>query len=639
MQNQPEFLHDLTVEFLRQHYPFDLLAESELQSLAQAGALDFFPKDTAILTEGGEPSQFLYVIQKGSVRISVRSESADEIIIDMRSEGEHFGLTSMMRGTTTQMNVTAIEDTIAYLFPKPFVAQLMRNNVAFAEAILQASAQRYLEKALREIRYGDVRVSGERMLFTLPVRALLNRPLVSCAPTTSIRQVAAMMRDERISSIIVTDAHGKGIGIVTDRDMRTKVVAEGGDPQQPISTIMVSPVITIDQDDLAFEALLRMLNSGIHHLLVVEQGKSVGVVTSSDLMLLQGQSPLLVAKGVNQQNSVADLAVALQRANQIVPLMFKEGAHPSSIARVIAEINDRVTLKLLSLAECEFGAPPLPYCWIVLGSEGRKEQTFKTDQDNALIYANPADDAQAQAAHAYFARFAEWMGDALEHCGYPRCPGNYMARNPQWCQPLRVWEKYFAAWIDTPEPAQMLYTTIFFDMRAIGPATELVETLIADVLRRARGQNIFLAHLARVAVGHTPPLGYFRHFVLEKSGPFKNTFNLKERGSGPIVEIARLFALEHGIRETNTIERLHGLADVGAMPREQAEELEHTYEFLMLLRLRHQMEQVNDQGKPDNFLNPNALTAMDRTTLREAFHSIARAQTEIAERFMLARLG
>ncbi|MBI5649618.1 MAG: cyclic nucleotide-binding/CBS domain-containing protein [Chloroflexi bacterium] len=639
MQNQPAILQDLTVDFLRQHYPFDLLATPELQTLAQSCSLEFFPKDTPILAQGGNPAQSLFVIQKGSVRMSVLSENDEEIIIDMRSEGEHFGLTSMMRGTVTQMNVAAVEDTICYLFPKPLVAQMMRGNVEFAEAILQASAQRYLEKALTEIRQGDVRPSGERMLFTLPVRALLNRELVSCAGDCTIQQVAIKMRDLRISSMVIVDAHGVGIGIVTDRDLRSRVIAEGMDALTPVAAIMVSPVISIDQDDLAFEALLKMLNMGIHHLLVVEQGKAVGVITSTDLMLLQGQSPLLVAKGVNQQNSVEDLSVSLQRANQIIPLMFKEGAHPSSIGRVIAEINDRVTQKLLTLAEREFGAPPLPYCWIVLGSEGRKEQTFKTDQDNALIYADPADDAQAQAAREYFARFAEWMGDALEKCGYPRCPGDYMARNPKWCQPARVWHNYFIRWISEPEPQQALYTTIFFDLRAVGPATELAIALQDDVFRRAKGQNIFLAHLARVAIGHTPPLGFFRNFVIEKSGPHKHTFNLKERGSGPIVDLVRVTALEHGIRETNTIERLHALADTGAMPREQAEELEHTYEFLMLMRLRHQMDLVSRNDKPDNFLNPDKITAMDRTTLREAFQTVARLQADISERFMLSRLA
>lgn len=632
-------LREMTMEFLRPHYPFDLLSEAELDMLAQAAVLDYFAKDTPILTQDGQPSQSLYVIQKGSVRVSVRSEKDEEIILDMRSEGEHFGLTSMLRGTTTQMNITAVEDTLCYLFPKLLVSQMLRTNAAFGEALLQASAQRYLQKALHEIRQSDTRVTGERMLFTLPVRALLNRALISCAPECTIQQIAIRMRDARVSSIIIADAHGKGIGIVTDRDLRGKVVAAGLDPQQPVAKIMTSPVITIDQDDLAFEALLRMLNTGIHHLLVVEHDKAVGVITSSDLMMLQGRSPLLVAKGVNQQKTVEELSTSLQRANEIVPLMFKEGAHPSSIARVLAEINDRVTLKLLELAEQACGAPPLAYCWVVLGSEGRKEQTFKTDQDNALVYADPVDDAQAETARTYFARFAEWMGDALERSGYPLCPGDYMARNSRWNQSLRAWKKMFASWIDTPEPAQALYTTIFFDLRAVGPTPHLADELRDDFLRRARGQNVFLAHLARVAVGHTPPLGFFRSFVLEKSGPHKDTFNLKERGTGPMVDLVRLTALEHGIRETNTIERLHALAEANALPREQAQELEHTYEFLMLLRLRHQMQQASERVKPDNFLNPNALNSIERTTLREAFQTVSRYQADIAERFMVSRLG
>ncbi|MBI4788364.1 MAG: cyclic nucleotide-binding/CBS domain-containing protein [Chloroflexi bacterium] len=639
MQNQPELLHNLTVDFLRQHYPFDLLTESEIQGMAQAAALDFFPKDTQILIQDGQPSEFLYVIQKGSVRISVRAESGDDIILDMRSEGEHFGLTSMMRGTASQMNVTAAEDMLGYVFPKQLIMQVMQQNAVFGESLLHTSAQRYLDSTLREIRYSDARGGSERLLFTLPVRALIQRLLVSCTVETTIQQAAVMMRDRRVSSIIVNDARGKGIGIVTDRDLRNAVVAAGRSAHQPISAIMQSPVITIDQDDLAFEALLRMLNAGIHHLLVVEQGQGVGVVTTSDLMRLQGSSPLLVAKDVNHQNTVEELAISLQRANQIVPLMFKEGAHPSSIARVIAEINDRVTAKLLTLAEQRFGPPPVAYSWVVLGSEGRKEQTFKTDQDNALIYADPADDAQLQVAQDYFARFADWVGGALEQCGYPLCPGNYMARNPRWCQPLRVWRRYFSNWIETPEPAQVLYSTIFFDMRAVGKASGLAAALQDHFLRLVRGQGIFLAHMARLAVEHTPPIGFFRNFVLDRSGPHKNTLNLKERGTGPIVDLVRVFALEHGISETNTLERLRALVSRGAMGQAEADQLENTLEFLMLLRMRHQVEQVVQEQEPDNFLNPKLLSELERTSLKQAFQIVSREQAAVTERYQLGRLA
>jgi CBS domain-containing protein len=639
IQNQAEMIQSLTIDFLRQHHPFDLLTDDELKTLAQAGALDFFPKDAPILTQDGKPSDFLYVIQKGSVRVSIRAESGDDIIIDMRSEGEHFGMTSMMRGTMTQMNVTAAEDTVAYLFPKPLVAQLLQGNPTFSEAILQVSAQRYLERALREIRYGEVRTGSDRLLFTMPVRELVKRAPITCLPETTIQQAAALMRDAHVSSIIVTNVNAHGIGIVTDRDLRNKVIATGLNPQQPITLIMASPVMSVDRDDLAFEALLKMLNSGIHHLLVTEHDKPIGVITSTDLMMLQGSSPLFVAKGVNRQATLADLIMSLQRANQIVPLMFKEGAHPSSIARVTAEINDRVLMKILQLAEEKFGAPPLPYCWLVFGSEGRKEQTFKTDQDNALVFANSADETQNAAAEKYFADFTNFVGEALEQCGYPKCPGNYMARNPKWRQPLRTWQQYFYRWVETPEPQEVLYSTIFFDLRPVGPAVELGKTLQEYVLKLTHNKGVFLAHMARLAVNHTPPLGFFRNFVLERGGPHKDTFNIKERGTGPIVDLTRLLALEHGIRPTNTPERLNALVEADKLSKENADELIHTLEFLMLLRMRHQVQAVERGETPNNYLNPNLLTSVERTTLKEAFQLIARWQADISDRYMISQLA
>ncbi|MBI5032440.1 MAG: cyclic nucleotide-binding/CBS domain-containing protein [Chloroflexi bacterium] len=639
VQNQTEMLQELTIGFLRQHYPFDLLSDDELKTLAQAGALDYIPKDTPILTQDGKPSEFLYVIQKGSVRVSVHAENGDDIIIDMRGEGEHFGMTSMMRGTMTQMNITAAEDLMVYLFPQPLVVEVLQRNPPFSEAILQITAQRYLERALREIRYGEVRSGSDRLLFTMSVRELIKRPPIDCSPTTTIQRAAAIMRDAHVSSILINDAKGFPIGIVTDRDLRNKVVANGLSPMQPITKIMAAPVTAVDREDLAFEALLKMLNSGIHHLLVTENGKGIGVITSTDLMMLQGSSPLFVAKGINRQATLQDLIVSLQRVNQTVPLMFKEGARPSSIARVTAEINDRVTIKLLQLAEEKLGQPPLLYCWLVLGSEGRKEQTFKTDQDNALIYADPANETQAAAAEKYFADLANFVGDALERCGYPKCPGNYMARNPKWCKPIRTWQSYFYRWIETPEPQEVLYSTIFFDLRPVGPTQKLGTDLQDYVLRQTRNKGVFLAHMARLSVEHTPPLGFFRHFVLERSGPHKDTFNIKERGTGPIVDLVRLLALEHGISETNTPERLNALVKADKLSKESADELIHTLEFLMLLRMRHQVQAVEGGETPNNYLNPHSLTTIDRTTLKESFQIIARWQADISDRYMISQLA
>ena len=621
-------------DFLSQSYPFDMLTETERLALAQSATLGSFPKGTQILTQDGQPSEYLYVIKQGSVQMSIRAENDQDLTIDVRGAGENFGLSSMMRGTYSLMNISTAEDTTCYLFPKSLVTHLVQQNALFGETLLQTSMQRYLERSLHHFRYTERRrITSDRLLLTLPVRALIKRPIVSCPPDASIQQAATVMHDSRVSSVIVVDGESHSLGIVTDRDLRSKVVAAGLDLQRPIITIMTSPVITVDGGDPALEALLRMLNQMIHHLLIVNQDKAIGVVTSTDLILLQGSSPLLFANEVEHQTTVDGLAVTLRRANEIVPLMFDDGAHPSSIARALAEVNDRALSQLLRIAEERLGPPSLPYCWAALGSEGRQEQIFKADQANALIYADPDNERQAEAATAYFARLTDFVGAALERCGYPDGAANFTARDPQWRQPLHVWQDYFRCWIEMTEPIEAPFDTSFFDMRMVGGTAVLMSTLRNFVSPLAMERSAFLAQLARSAVKHTPPIGFFRNFVVEQHGPRKATFDIQQRGIAPIVDVVRLWALAHGVRETNTLERLRALTARKAIGQEQADELGHTLEFLLLLRLRHHLEQL-EAGQPlDDFINPNSLNQMDRTTIKQAFHIIAQQQAAIAEQY------
>jgi len=623
-------------DFLSQSYPFDMLTDAERLNLAHTATTSAFPKGSQILTQDGQPSEYLYVIQRGSVQMSIRAENDQAIIIDVRGAGENFGLASMIRGTYSLMDIATTEDTLCYLFPKPLVTNLLQQNALFGETLLQASMQRYLERSLHHFRYAERRrITSERLLLTRPTRSLIKRSIVSCLPDVSIQQAATLMHDSRVSSIIVVDSEGHSLGIVTDRDLRSKVVASGLDLQQPISTIMTSPVITVDGNAPALEALLRMLNRLIHHLLIVDQDQPIGVVTSSDLILLQGSSPLLVANEIDHQTTVDGLAVALRRANEIVPLMFNDGAHPSSIARALAEVNDRAVSRLLQIAEERLGPPPLSYCWVALGSEGRKEQIFKIDQANALIYADPDNERQAAAATAYFARLADFISAALARCGYPDGAVDFTARNPKWRQPLRAWQASFQRWIELDDPLDATFEPRIFDLRLVGGAAALVGALRDFISPLAMERSAFLAQLARSAVKHTPPIGFFRNFVVEQHGPRKATFDIQQRGIASIVDAVRLWALAAGLRETNTLDRLRALAARKVITPEQADELGHTLEFLFLLSLRHHLDQL-DAGQPlDNFINPNSLNQMDRTTIKQAFHIIARQQAAIAEQYGL----
>jgi CBS domain-containing protein len=318
----------------------------------------------------------------------------------------------------------------------------------------------------------------------------------------------------------------------------------------------------------------------------------------------------------------------------VVRTLIEEGAKANNITRMITVLNDHIVYRLLTLLHAEMGPEPYPFCWMMLGSEGRKEQTFKTDQDNALIYQTPAEDwEEIKTAKLYFRRFGNRAIQHLEACGYPLCKGEMMASNPRWRKPYVVWQNYFERWISAPEPEEVLNATIFFDFRPGYGQVALADRLRDYLAAQAPTKNIFLMHLAKDSLHSRPPLTFFRNFVVEKDGKYKNRLDLKTRGLVPFVDFARLLALKHGVKETNTLDRLRALADREAIPRELYTETVEAYEFQMQLRLVHQLRMMELGQLPHNYVDPGELSDLEKQTLKESFAVIGRIQTYVKDEF------
>jgi CBS domain-containing protein len=324
------------------------------------------------------------------------------------------------------------------------------------------------------------------------------------------------------------------------------------------------------------------------------------------------------------------LAAALHRAGNLAPLLVREGARPDAVGRIVAEVTDQVTRQIASIVAGKPASEGL--CWVAMGSEARREQAFKTDQDNALILAGD-DAAQVESA----AHFAVAMNDGLIVCGTPECPGGFMARNPRWRLSVAGWQAQFDRWFAAPDPASALEAAVCFDMRPVWGSADLFAAVREHALAGARKHPRFLRELARQALQNTPPLGFFRGLLLERGGPHKGAFDIKKRGVMPISDLARVLALQHGVQAVNTRERLHDLRALGVMDAGFISELMDAHEFLTLLRLRHQATQVAQGEVPDNFVAPAKIGTLERVTLREAFQVIAAAQADLTERHGLGR--
>ena len=477
---------------------------------------------------------------------------------------------------------------------------------------------------------------GEVSLFLHPVREFIARPLVATGPRTPVRELAGQMAAAGVGSIVIVGEDGVPVGIVTDRDLRGKVVAAGRDPATTAATdVMSTPLVTVEPGAYGFEALLEMTRHGVHHLVVVDAGRLVGVVSSNDFLRLQTTHPVAVAREIGLAPSVDDLARLGVRITALVRRLVDEGGTPYDVGRIVAELNDRLIQRVLELVTGTLGAigpPPVPFCWLAFGSEARREQTLRTDQDNGLVYTDPSPPAAA-TIQAHFARLAAAVNGALVRVGFPECPGRIMASNPEWCQPIGVWTSRFRHWMEASGPAEVLAACIFFDLRPVGGVAELASSLRAVIQTDAPGSRRLLGLLARDVVDRPVPLTVFGNVRVARTGPHRDTVDLKGGGGLQLVGAARIHALALGLEETNTVDRFRAAATRGVYAEAECREITDAYQFLQRIRLVHQLGCLERDEPADNRINPRRLSHAEALLLRDALRTVTHVQAGLRERY------
>lgn len=629
---------EVITHFFKNIMPFSELDEAVLNELASKCLIDFYSKGTLIFRQDETEVNYLYLIQKGGVKIYLKNETGEVILKDFRGEGSYIGALPIIQGTKANLNVETVEDTFCFLLPKESFLKLIQTNPQVANYYLKSMSEKLIRTAYTELRHNKMmpRSEGTLYLFSVQVGDIIKKKAETISPNDTVQQAAIRMAELHIGSLLVTDEKGKVIGIVTDKDLRTKVVAAGLPYETPVSAIMATHIHEIQAHEICFNALIAMMSQRIHHLVVKREKELAGVVTAHDIMVLQGSSPLYLFREIMAQTRIQGLYPLARQMPSVIRNLIEEGAKANNITRMITILNDYLLDRLLTLLQEEIGAPPMAFCWLSMGSEGRKEQTFHTDQDNALLYAEPQNAEQALAAQAYFSEFARKAIDHLVACGYPPCPGNIMASNDKWRGSLRTWKDYFARWISEPNPQEILNSTIFFDFRPTYGHTELGKTLREYLTEQCKKNTAFLYFLAQDCVSSPPPLSFFRNFIVEKDGEHKNQLDIKKRGIAPFVDFTRLLSLKNGIKETNTITRMQLLHEGGHLSRELYIEMRDAYEFLMQLRLVHQLQLLEQGQTPDNYIDPADLSELEKQTLKEAFGVIGRMHSVLKNIFRVS---
>jgi len=630
------------LEFLRSVPPFDTLGASELTHLISQMEMAYVPAGRRIKSKGDRAFQHLYIIQKGSAKLSLIDDEGEDLLVDLRGEGDYFGATSLLQDKPAMFDISAHQDLICLMLPAENVRQLV-NSYPLFERYFSFSLARTI-KAVRQTEdfqrpqpIGQSAISLEVFLTGKRVADIMNKDLLTCAPYISVQSAAKMMARRRVSSIVITGNGLSPLGIVTDNDLRTKVLAAGLSPEVSVAGIMSQPVQTVSPDADAFEALLAMSRHGVSLLVVVEGDHMVGIISEHDLQMEAGSSPIQVIGEIRRTTSLETLMGMRNKIDSVLEMMLRQGGPVKQLVALVTELNDRLTIRILELVEGEmerdgFGKPPVPYGWLAFGSEGRKEQTLHTDQDNALFFASKPD-CDAAESKEWFLQFAQRVVAYLVRSGIPECPGGIMASNPEWCQPEDRWLDTFLGWIKDPSPHPLLMASIFFDFRPIYAGTSFPYLLEDQLLKAIRKSGLFIRFLAKNALVNRPPLGLLKRFVVEKSGEHKNQFDLKQRGLTPVVDAARVLSLSLGIKTQNTHDRLAEISRVGIIDSNFHADLREAYEFLIYLQISRHLDALARGQAPDNFLDPASLNGLQRKMLKESFAVVRRLQETIEFRF------
>ena len=448
-------------------------------------------------------------------------------------------------------------------------------------------------------------------------------PIVTCPLNMSVKEAAKLMSKENYTALCVTAEDENVLGIVCDNDFRARVVSEGFDTSKSVYEIMTSPVISILNNALVYEAILLMLEKNVRHLVVRDlQGKPAGIVRNTELLRFHNYSPAVLMQEIQGASNVEEIKKARERLPGILRALIDTGAQPRNLTHIISNVADTVAEKIISLAIQEIGPPPVSFAFAAFGSEGREEQTLVTDQDNAIIYEDGFEDKED-----YFKKLADKVCNDLNTAGYKFCKGESMARNPKWCQPLSQWKKYFKEWIKEPNSQELLQFNILFDFRCIFGEENLINNLRHHIYKTLKNEPPFFFHLARNTLQYKVPIGIFGQILTDGSKGIK-TLNIKE-ALLPIVNFARLYALQNQIENTNTAGRLQRLFKEGILRKDSYQELLQAYDFLMLLRYKHQAGLISENKEPNNFIILKNLTHIELTTLKQAFTHIAMVRNRI----------
>ncbi|MFY0675195.1 MAG: cyclic nucleotide-binding domain-containing protein [Bacteroidia bacterium] len=628
MAKQPDFERESIMgrllEFVAPHPPFTFLNYDQQNKLLQHSSLRYFDEGESVFEEGNPPSDNVYMIRKGGIKISDR----DNGLVDHCAEGELFGARSLMEAETYQASAIASPDALVIQIP----AQNIRNMLATEPKLIEyffgdfSSGPALRKRQLSQIKSQHKSLKTQKANYTGNITISANRKPITCLENLSIKQAAQLMSEQRVGSIIITSKAEYPVGIVTDTDFRTKVATGNFSLDAPISAIMNSPVKTTQNNLSVDEYALEMLQAGVHHLCITKSGTTqsevIGVITDHDVLVSRGGSPSILLKALKKQRDRDEVKKIVSKVNDYLKALVEADEPVTKTARLANAFNKQLLNHAIikSSVKQSIDLKSLNFCWLALGSVARGEQIIRTDFDSAIVFEGNETHKNA------LKKLANGVFEELVYYGYESDKAGIQANNPEWINTKNEWKAKFNSWIKEPTQDALLHSTIFFDLMPFYGEEKLSIELQEHIYKSFKGHKGFTGFLAGNALQNPPPLGFFGNLVLEKSGEHKNSFDLKARAMMPLADAARLLALEHNLLyPSNTIERFERLCKLNDVFSERYEDCATAYEIFLKTRATHGFENNND----GRYLNLNNLSSLEKQLLKNAFRPIAEIQNQI----------
>ena len=623
-----------TLQFLQRFPPFNQMEHAHLAFLVEQCQLRFFGPGESILKPSGGPVEHFYIVKQGRVvgeRPGLNQEGTQTTF--EITTGECFPLAALLGERATRTEHKAAEDTFCLQLNKPAFIKLFALSSPFRDFALRGVSS-LLDQVNQQVQQKAVETLGTQYSLNTRLGELAMRHPVTCSPDTPLREAVTQMHEQQVGSIVIVDEHKAPLGIFTLRDLR-QVVADGtSDFSRRIDDHMTQAPFFLTPDHSAFDAAIAMTERHIAHVCLVKDQRLCGVVSERDLFSLQRVDLVHLARTIRNAPRVENLVAIRGEIGQLVERMLAHGASSTQITHIITLLNDHTVCRVIELTLAEKGDPGVPFSWLCFGSEGRREQTLFTDQDNGILF-DAKDAVDAAMIRGRLLPLAQQINQSLALCGFSLCKGNIMAGNPELCLSRAEWARRFGSFIREATPENLLGSSIYFDLRVVWGDEQGCEQLRQGILDQVADNRLFQRMLAENALRQRPPVGRFRDFVLTRKGGEKATLDLKVQGLTPFVDGARLLALANGIHANNTLERLRQLVVKEVIEPLDGAAYEEAYHFIQQTRMQQHQLQTRENQPYSNRVDPDSLNHLDRRILRESLRQAQRLQSSLTLRYQL----